>query len=330
MEVIEDYLVLREPSAVGDARRRASTLARRIGLDETAIGNVALLATEAAGNAVKHAGGGECLLRATAPSRCLELVVVDRGPGIANLGHALRDGFSSAGTPGTGLGAIARLSTRHDIYSRPGKGTALFASVGAAPAAGSETPRVGAVAVPYPGELVCGDAWAVRHESGRSLLLVADGLGHGLPAHEAARTAVATFSAAAPAAPVAHVEDVHLALRPTRGAAVAVAEVDRTRGVVRFSGIGNIAGTILSAGKTRSLVSLHGTAGRDAPRLQEFQAPWQAGDILVLHSDGIGSRWTLDAYPGLCERHPMLIAAVLFRDYRRDRDDATVVVMRDA
>jgi serine/threonine protein phosphatase PrpC len=166
--------------------------------------------------------------------------------------------------------------------------------------------------------------------AGRSLVLVADGLGHGPEARVAATAACDAFAAARAEAPLEILERIHLALKPTRGAAVAVAEIDRGGGVLRFAGLGNIAATVVSDGKTRSLVSLHGTAGHDARRLRDFASPWMPGDVLVMCSDGIATRWTLDAYPGLLERHPMLLAAALYRDFQRGRDDATVVVVRNA
>jgi hypothetical protein len=49
-----------------------------------------------------------------------------------------------------------------------------------------------------------------------------------------------------------------------------------------------------------------------------------------LHSDGILARWRMDAYPGLMTAHPALLAGVIYRDFTRDRDDATVVVLGDA
>ena len=164
----------------------------------------------------------------------------------------------------------------------------------------------------------------------RTIILVSDGLGHGVLAAAASEVAVAVFRRHAALAPPDLLELVHRALHATRGAAVAVAEIDRSRRVVRFAGIGNIAGTILADGKTRSLVSHHGTAGHDARRFQEFTYPWPAGATLVLHSDGLISHWTLDRHPGLAARHPMLVAGILYRDFRRGRDDTTVVVFREA
>ena len=64
--------------------------------------------------------------------------------------------------------------------------------------------------------------------------------------------------------------------------------------------------------------------------IQVFTAPWPAGALVLLHSDGLASHWTLDRYPGLSARYPTLVAGVLYRDHRRGRDDTTVVVAREA
>jgi len=174
-------------------------------------------------------------------------------------------------------------------------------------------------------------AGAVDQCPGRSLILLADGLGHGILAAEAAVEAVKTFQNNTSLAPAQVVAAIHAALRSTRGAAVAVAEVDAAQQVVRFAGVGNIAGLILSADGCRHLVSHNGTAGHEVRKIQEFTYPWPARGggrqpLLILHSDGLTSRWDLDRYPGLAQRHPSLIAGVLYRDFYRGRDDVTVVV----
>jgi anti-sigma regulatory factor (Ser/Thr protein kinase) len=335
MEVIEHALLrVTDVSTVGEARRAASDLARKIELGETDAGRAALVVTEAATNVVKHGGGGEIFLRELrreAAAAGIGILALDRGPGIGRPADALRDGYSTRGTSGTGLGAIARTATRFDLYSALGAGTVIAAEVWPANAL---PPRpslaVGGVVAPYPGEVVSGDAWAA-HESPEAMsVIVADGLGHGERAAEAARVAVAAFGRHAGLAPADLLARVHEALRPTRGAAAAIAHVDRRRGVVRFAGLGNISATIVSGGATRSLVSHHGTAGGVARRIQEFNYPWSAGDLLVLHSDGIATHWKPDAYPGLAQRDPAIVAAVLYRDHTRGRDDATVVAVREA
>jgi len=319
-----------DASAVGEARRRASALARALGFGDSVVGRISLIVTEVATNLIKHAGGGEVLLCAAEQptGNQLDVLALDSGPGIDDVARAMRDGFSGAGSPGTGLGAIARLASVFDCYSRPLTGTAVFARVAtAAPAAGRGI-AVDGINVPFPGELVSGDTWAVSRSAGKALVLLADGLGHGPAAHEAASAAAAAFHRHATESPVQVLQHIHAALRPTRGAAVGVAEVDTAHRTVRFAGLGNIAGTIIDNGATRSMVSHHGTAGHDARRFDEFSYPWSAGAQLVLHSDGLITHWTLDAHPGLLAKHPALAAAVLYRDFRRGRDDTTVVVVR--
>jgi len=162
------------------------------------------------------------------------------------------------------------------------------------------------------------------------LLLVADGLGHGPGAAEAAGTTVRTFRDHPGLAPQEGLQVIHDALRSTRGAAVAIAEIDSGRRLVRFCGVGNVAGAVLSEGGSRNMVSHHGTVGLGVRKVQEFTYPWPDRALLVMHSDGLGSRWSLDPYPGLRQKHPGLVAGVLYRDFGRGRDDATVVVVREA
>ena len=328
-------LEVAEESSVGAVRREAMRLARSLAFPEEAAARVGIVATEMATNLWKHAGGGEMLVGAhgEAAEALVELVALDRGPGMADAAASSRDGVSTAGSAGTGLGAVARQSALMDVHSEVGAGTVVVARVGrgrrrevGTPA---RAPAVGGVCVPLRGEEISGDAWSwLPAERGVWRLLVADGLGHGVLAAEASRAAVRVF-AERRSAPAEAIRALHAALRPTRGAAVAVAEIDCGRAVVRFCGVGNVAAVIVDGGRReRSLVSHHGTAGHDARRIQEFSAPFGPGALLVLHTDGLGSQWDLSKHPGLLARHPLTIAAVLYREHRRERDDVTVVAFR--
>ncbi len=325
---------VQDQSQVSEARRAAVALAQRLGFDEQDAGRVAIVATELATNLIKHAGGGELLVGSY--EHGVECLALDRGPGMADLPASRRDGQSTAGSPGLGLGAIARLSQELDIYSRPRQGTAILARLRPAPLqrARAQPPDEalwGAVSIPKTGEEVCGDAWSVQPHDGALRLLVADGLGHGPHAADAANAAVRAFADHHVRAPGPCIEHIHLALRPTRGAAVAVADLDPERGSVVFAGIGNIAG-ILYAGTAppRRMVSHNGTAGHVARRVQAFDYPFVARPLVILCSDGLATSWTLETYPGLSQRHPSLIAGILYRDFSRGRDDVTVLVARGA
>ena len=256
-----------ERSAVGEARRSAIALAGQLGFSAEDAGRVALIVTEAATNLVQHGSGGEVLLRAV-PGQAgsgVEILVLDRGAGIVDLPGATRDGYSTAGTPGTGLGAVARTADLFDIYTAPGLGTALLARAWKRPAPATRSApaglELGAVCLPRRGEQVTGDAWAAANADGGSMLLVADGLGHGPDAAAAASEAVRIFRQRRYASPGEFIADAHAALKSTRGAALAAALLDRERREIRYAGIGNIGGTIVAGSDTRSMVSHNGTVG---------------------------------------------------------------------
>ena len=313
-----------DESGVGEARRAAVAMAERAGFNQVDSGKVAIAVTEAAANVLKHGRGGQILLRSI-PSG-LEMLAIDSGPGIADLHAALADGRSTAGTAGIGFGAISRLASSLEVYTRHEAGTVLaaqFQSSGGEPRS-SPAPalELGVALAPYPGEHLCGDAWAI--ESNR--LFLADGLGHGIQACEAATAAVNAFRQHLDQPVATAVEAIHRALRPTRGAAVALAELDAAAHTVRFCGLGNIGASIVEGVQPHGMMSHNGTAGHEVHRISQFDYPWPENALVVLHTDGISARWDLAAYPGLALRHPALVAAVLYRDFRRLRDDAAVLV----
>jgi hypothetical protein len=216
-----------------------------------------------------------------------------------------------------------------DVYSRPSGGTVAFARVSSRPDASRafDGLEIGVVSVSYPGEIECGDGWSVVWTPTVLRLMVVDGLGHGVPAAEAARAAEDAFQHGRNDSPTASMARIHGGIRHTRGAAAAVAELDVAGGLVSYCAVGNIAGSIASDAGERHMVTHNGVVGHDARRMQLFSYPWTKGALLLLHSDGLGTHWRTDAYPGLMTRHPALVAGVLYRDFRRRRDDVTVLVV---
>jgi hypothetical protein len=283
------------------------------------MGRAALVATELATNLVRHTQGGEVVLRAQ--GEALDIVAWDRGPGIRDIEQSMVDGFSTAGGAGTGLGAVRRLSDRFDVSSASPGGTIVAAGVG-----GGASPRpADGLALAVAPETVSGDAWTVCVDGSGASLLLADGLGHGPGAAEASELAIAALR---PAEPVeATLERVHAALRPTRGAAVAVARVNEARGVLQFSGVGNISAVLCARGSSKSLTSLSGVAGRQVRTIRSFEYELPKSGLLVMHSDGCRNGWNLDADPGLRRKTPLMIASTLIRDWERGRDDVSVVVL---
>ncbi|MCO4879633.1 ATP-binding protein [Paraburkholderia caribensis] len=349
-----------DASSVAFARRGANDAAQKGALNETDLGRVALIVTETATNILKHAQHGELLVRVLPSDTAgtladgVEIIAFDKGPGMQDVQLAFRDGSTTAGSPGTGLGAIRRLSEELSVYSQPNLGTVLRAVVRSRstkerPGRAAAGTDIGGVCVPYPGESVCGDAWGVEADRDGLTITLADGLGHGPDAHVAAAAAVDVARRRAGRSPATLMELAHGALRPTRGAAVAMARLDLARSQLVFTGTGNIAASIFNTGKPAlvgggaslgsstaaeaarnawQLTSRNGIVGHTMRDSQEFEVAWTRDALLILHSDGIGTRWDLAAYPGLHLQPAVMIAAVLYRDFSRRRDDATVVVVK--
>jgi anti-sigma regulatory factor (Ser/Thr protein kinase) len=324
-------LLVTESSEIAQARRAVAALAARQGLNEEDAGRAALVAMEICSNLVKHGGGGELIAQPLERGdiRGVGLIGLDKGAGISDLPRSLRDGFSTGGTPGTGLGAISRMSQVFDIYSQPGHGTAVVAQLwpNARVPRGSHL-EIGAIVVPAPKEVECGDSWCYVERAGGALVMGVDGLGHGLGAAQAASLACEVFMTEKTRAPGAVLERIHTNLRTTRGAAAIVIEADWDRGQLLAAGIGNLVAAVVENGSMKRIPSYNGIIGHASPRIRELSYPLGATATLVFHSDGLSTSWQPERYPGLMQHSCAAIAGVLYRDCKRGRDDSMVVAMR--
>jgi anti-sigma regulatory factor (Ser/Thr protein kinase) len=454
---------VRDSTRVRDARVAAESAAALAGLDDRRTAAAALVATELATNLLKHAEGGQVLIDVVAPpvpreggteSRVVQITTIDHGPGIADMPAALRDGFSTTGSLGAGLGTCQRLADDFALHSTPGRGTVAVARVsttprggggpagrsgadslsgGRGPADGTAVPgatawseggavadgwwpggsaraghapvgavtcgaltghaaapggaagspgrvgsalgdssvpgdsgvvgdgpgpqevsgapgraarpgpsgdrsvpvagvRAGGVNIPYGGAEYSGDAWAWVRSGDRLTLMLADGLGHGPEAARASSAAVTALHRWAHLTPAESLRRLHEALKGTRGAAVALAQLDVRGGRLRFAGIGNVGARLRTDGTWRPLLSRPGIVGVHRPAtLREEEADWAADRLLVLHTDGLPSRWTPPSDAGLPAADPAVTAALAIRDAsspaRPVRDDTAVAVL---
>ncbi|MES2978335.1 MAG: ATP-binding SpoIIE family protein phosphatase [Pseudomonadota bacterium] len=324
-----------EQSQVAEVRRVAAELARAELMSEAEKGRLAIIATEVSTNLVKYGVRGSVTLNryAEAGVHGVELVAMDHGPGLRNLAMSMRDGHSTAGSLGIGLGSVKRAATFLDIYTLLGQGTAVLARV----QAGSqrEVPVQGQAAyartVPKKGQIESGDGWSEISFGTRRMVCLVDGLGHGPLAALAANRALAAFQASGA---LDSPEDVllraHQQLKDTRGAVMAVLQVDARTASATFCGVGNINATLVHEGKSRHLLSIEGIVGYNMRKTRVQQSSWEPGDVAIMNTDGLSSRWSITRYPGLEACHPALIASVLFRDHARDTDDATIVTLKAA
>lgn len=331
---METTIEVVEQSQVAEVRRLAAELGKAQGLSESDLGRAALIATEASTNLVKYGRKGSMTVStfSDGTSSGVQFIAVDQGPGFPDFSIAARDGHSTGGSLGLGLGIITRASDLFDVYSVPGQGSAFLSRVArqrALPPVASGGLELGARHAAKPGQAECGDEWATVRSGRWQRLCVVDGLGHGPLAASAAREAVKVFRESREAdSPADILNRCHTALRSTRGAVMAVAAIDTVRGTLSFAGVGNIGATIYSPEGPGHLLSTDGIVGYQMRTVRQVERPWTAADTLVLSSDGLSGRWNFARYPGLLQRHPVLIASVLFRDFSRNNDDATVLVAR--
>lgn len=336
---METPVSIEDASDVGAVRRVAAGVAADALSSEAARGKASLVATELATNLLKYARRGDILVRSYADGSGsgMELLALDKGPGMDSVQAALRDGHSTGGSLGVGLGAVARNSTLLDIHSIAGLGTAVLARIEEAPPPPAQSLAAAlacsAITVPKSGQTLCGDAWATRLAGRTAWFTMVDGLGHGPLAAHAAAEAVRVFQESTDLdSPAALIERAHRELKATRGVVMAVAAIDSSAGTLTYASVGNIVGTLAGRGEAqrlRHLATDDGTVGYNLRRARDAAYPWTAESTLILHSDGLLTRWNLSRHAGLLGRHPSLVAGVLFRDFHRGSDDAAVLVVQE-
>lgn len=331
MEVIRGWshrsFRMTDASCVGEVRRFCARTAQDLGWTEVDSGRLSLIVTELGTNLLRHAMQGEMWIASPPASHEMEILALDKGPGMVDVQRSIQDGVSTgSGSPGTGLGAIRRLADDFDIHSSP-QGTLCLVRVRMAGSAVPSERQWGAVSLAAPGESVCGDGWALALDSGRVSAIVADGLGHGPHAAVAAQAAIEVFAAHPFDRLDAQLQEAHAALQTTRGAALFALRMD-TSTQLQYAGAGNVLGRMISGVFDRSMLTQHGTVGVQVRKAEVTTLAWPDHAVAVVHTDGISSRWKADEVVALLQRDPVLIAAALLWHQSRGRDDATVLVLK--
>lgn len=326
---------VKESSQVGEARRTATFAAADLGFSELDVERLALVVLELSNNLVKHrTTGGSIVLQAGIENGqdYIDVISIDAGPGMVNVERCMTDGYSTAGTMGTGLGAVSRIANEFDIYSVLGAGTVAAARVysGTPPLADRNVKpiSIGAICVPKKSETVCGDNWNFANSGDKFTLTVIDGLGHGIEAGDASKLAISRFLEKPFDSPKEIVERMHRALSGTRGAVGAVAQLQKGSRTIRYAGLGNINAVMYGGVKSKHLVSMNGTLGYEAKRVEEYQQDWPENGLLIMHSDGCSARFDFSKYVGLAFKSPSVIAGVLYRDHGKDHDDVTICCVK--
>ena len=343
-----DSLPLTHETQIGLARRNINRLGVELGFNERQLAELEIVIKELGTNALKFARGTGRVYYACADERVeprgIEIIYFDKGPGIEDTAAAISDGYSTTGTLGAGLGAVKRMSDEFYIYSaldsatrrlpmygRTTHGTAIVfrKRVRHEDEAPQTTPGLwGGMTRPAEGQAQNGDAYLIRSDGGRLLLAMIDGLGHGEPARDCARAAVATIESNMTQPLETIIRATHEALRSLRGAVMGLAAIDRAAGTIEYAGIGNTEFRVIGGRERLRFISLNGTLGSRLDRVKVFKEGLPRVATVIMATDGISERWDADLYPGLMGMHPQLFCATLMRDFSRPNDDATILCGR--
>lgn len=311
--------------------------AKILGFSAERIGKLQIVVAELVSNLLKFGERNRELLWKIVwykGERGIEIIGLDKGPGIGSVSQALEDGFSTSGTAGEGLGAIQRQSDFFELYSQPGQGTVVLSRffVNEKFDEKGEPMNFAALSVAKLNEEYCGDGYYIEYEPEKQVfnILLLDGLGHGEGAHEAAQAAIEAYKVLPNDSQSLLLKGIHQQIKKTRGAVAMALKYDYTTEILSYCGVGNINGRTLSYQTVKNFFSYNGIVGHVmSSRVQDQEMKWERGSLLVLYSDGIISRWDTSKYYQIQKYDPTILAACLYRDYSRGNDDITLIISKN-
>lgn len=321
---------INDRSYVSYVKREIHNLVVAEGFGSQKVGEIDIVVSELTSNLVKFAEEGELLYRVSTDENgtFFEIYCIDGGKGIPNLARMRQDGVSTSETLGQGLGAIERLSYSSSIFTNTDWGTVVHSKIykkEVAPLKNKKTIDFGMVQVCCPGEKVCGDGYAVKRFGNGYQFFMGDGLGHGANAHEAAEEAIVAFKECKEKSPSEVLRYIHLQTKKTRGLVATVVYLDFEAKKWTICGIGNISTSIYTGLSAKNYTPYNGIVGHNIPRTinDSFQI-LEKYQTLIMHSDGLRTRWNLSELPGILKFDPNIIAAALYKDNARHNDDMTL------
>lgn len=327
--------VIADRSYISFIKREIHTLVSRGGFTPVRIGEIDIIVSEITSNLVKHAGGGELLYRLQEDKGIwsFEVLAVDKGPGIENVSQMMRDGVSTTHTLGQGLGALGRLSDFFQLYSIRGWGTIAYSSVRSQPETFIPPPKkavdIRALCVPKGGETVCGDGYRIKELAHQTHIFFGDGLGHGNKAHDAVEQAGDWFEDCSESDPVEIIRYIHANVKRTRGLVGTVAIFDHAQRVWNICGVGNISTRVYGGLLFKHYLAYNGIIGLSIPNtMKAFNFQAENNHTLIMSSDGLRTRWDMSRYTVYSRYDAIVLAAMLYKDFARGTDDASVLLGR--
>lgn len=309
-------------------------LAVSAGFSEKKVGEIDIIIAEMASNLVKHAGGGQILVKLVEENgvQGIEIISIDEGPGMLDISRMVADGVSTKNTLGMGLGAMKRLADFFQVYSLKDWGTVILIRLFQ-----TDLPQlqklpiaeIRSIVLPKPGEEACGDGFYTTFSDTHIRLFLGDGLGHGQEAERAVQTAGQAFHSSTETEPTAIIRTIDSAVRKTRGLVGTVAVFDLQARVWHLCGVGNISMRINSPSFSKGYTAYNGIIGLNVPRtLNAQQVAFEKGQHVLMCSDGLKSKWDTLRYTAVLRYDFSILAAAILKDYARNTDDMSVAVCK--
>ena len=320
-------------SLIAFIKREIHNLALHIGFTPHRAAETDIIVAELTSNLIKYANGGELLYRANVEEEhnVIEIYSLDKGAGFENLSKIMNDGYSSSNTLGHGLGSIKRLSNDFQIYSMKNWGCVQYIKI--CEKADSILPPLqsglnyAAIALNYPNEKFCGDGYHIKNSRRGFQIFLGDGLGHGENAYEAVQLAIKAFKQSLETEPAEILRDIHAKVKKSRGLVATIASVDYASETWNICGIGNISTRIYDGLDNKTYTPYNGIIGHNIPRtLNSTAVPYKKHQIIVMHSDGLRTRWNLNDMTSILKQHSGIIASAVLKENIRGTDDSSILV----
>lgn len=336
MKLLQQQVVKDESDQVL-LRSKIRAVARRMGFANEIAERIVLVSNEMSSNLLKFAARtGMIQLWESNRPNALDLFVMDYGPGISDISLATRDGYTTAGTMGKGLGAIVRLADASGFYSQKINemspeswhgfaGWARFLSEH--DDAGYHRDDYGCYLRAYQDDRYNGDGIYIQHRASQLRWLHMDGLGHGLGAAEVVLKVRHALNMDMPLDEL--LSAISEQLRGSRGAVGILGEVVRTQDINQASlcGVGDMHAFHVKPTGRNDMRLAEGILGHEHQRVFVQSFELADDDLVITASDGIRRNWSLSSFPGLWRQHPQLIALFLGQMASRHIDDKSLFVI---
>ena len=316
-------------------KREVHTLTLNAGFSAKKTGEIDIIVAELVSNLVKHGGGGQVMAKVQVANgnTFLELIGIDAGMGMADVSRMMVDGVSTRNTLGQGMGAMKRLSDMFQVYSVRDWGTITIIRVYKEEPLYVDpvttTTQIRSVIIPKPGEQACGDGFFQKTTTDCISLFLGDGLGHGPEAQKAVTQAGEVFMKCQEKEPTSVIRHINASVKKTRGLVGTVVSLDVRERIWRICGIGNIQTRIFDGGELKGYMAYNGIIGLNVPNtLKSHEMPFENGQLLIMCSDGIKTRWDISRYPTIMRYDLTMLCATLIKDFARNTDDTSVVACK--